>query len=218
MDYRLQYNYYPDQTDIVPLAAFYSGSNYFYSKNFGTIQINNTATWKIPFGSNINVTDNTKLSFQLGGDGSSGFVGGVYGYNSNNEVIIDFNLNAYRRGIVMFGPRSFYKGPETGLPKIVAMVGNFADGEYSAAELQIGGHITTGSTVAYDTPFRFTTPLTSNLYGVYGFNRSDNSGSLYGGSIIRSFNLNASGFSFNCYQTNGSNKYSNGNVGLVVIQ
>lgn len=218
MDYRLQYSYYPGETDIVPLAAFYSGNNYFYSKNFGTINSNSTATWYIPFGSNLNIKDNNKLSFQLGGDGSSGFVGGVYGYQDNTQVIIDFNLNAYRRGLVMFGPRSFYTGPESGLPKIVAMVGNFADGEYSAAELQIGGHITTGSTANYDTPFRFTTPLTSNLYGVYGFNRSNNSGSLYGGSVIRSFNLNASGFSFNCYQTNGTQKYSNGNVGLVVIQ
>ena len=218
MDYRLQYSYYPNPTDIVPLAAFYSGNNYFYSKNFGTIQVDSSATWKIPFGSNLNVTDYKKLSFQLGGDASSGYVGGVYGYNTNSSVTIDCNINAYRRGLVMFGPRSFYTGPESGLPKIVAMVGNFGDGEYSAAELQIGGHITTGSTANYDTPFRFTTPLTSNLYGVYGFNRSNNSGNLLGGSIIRSLNLNASGFSFNCYSTSGTSKYSNGNVGFVVIQ
>lgn len=63
--YRLQYSYYPEGTgtDIVPLAACYSGSNFFYNKNFGTIATASNNTWTIPFGSNINATDKTKLSF-----------------------------------------------------------------------------------------------------------------------------------------------------------
>lgn len=210
--YRLEYNYYPGDTNFVPLAAIYSGNNYFYSKNFGTPTIPNNSTWKIPFGSKLNVTDATKLSFQLGGDCGSAFCGGVYGYESLSSVSIDFSRNAYRRGVVMFGPRSFYTGDESGLPQIVGMAANYNNGPHTAAELQIGGHITSAS------HFVFNTPLTSNLYGVYGLNISPNSGSAYGGAIIRTFNLNSAEFTYNCYSTNAQVNLTNGNINMVAVQ
>lgn len=212
--YRVQYSYYPDGTgtDIVPLAAIYSGSNYLYRKNFGPVTIVNTATWRLPFGSNLNVTDASKLSFQLGGDCGTAFCGGVYGYESLSSVNIDFSRSAYRRGVVMFGPRSFYTGPESGLPQMVALIGNYNNGNYSASEIQIGGNFTNQS------HFQFTNPLTSNLYGVYGFNRSVDNGNARGGAIIRSYSLNASGFDCNCFSPSGQYSITAGNVQMVVVQ
>jgi len=212
--YKLQYSYYPEGTgtDIVPLAAVYSANNYLYKKNFGTITTASNNTWTIPFGSNINVTDDTKLSFQLGGDCGSAFCGGVYGYTSKTGCKIDFSRNAYNRGVVMFGPRSFYTGPESDLPQVVAMVANYNNGPHSAAELQVGGKITTGSYFVFDTP------LTSNLYGVYGLNISPNSGNAYGGGIIRSYTLTTSSFRYNCYSPSGQVNFTNGNINVVVVQ
>lgn len=213
--YRLQYSYYPEGTgtDIVPLAAIYSGSNYFYKKNFGMITATTSNnTWALPFDSNISVTDATKLSFQLGGDCGTAFCGGVYGYESKTGCKIDFSRNAYRRGVVMFGPRSYFNGPDSALPQFVAMIGNYADGPHTASEIQIGGHITSASKFVFDTP------LTSNLYGVYGFNRSVNSGNAYGGGIIRSFDLTTSGFTYNCFSPSGQVNFSNGNIQIAVIQ
>ena len=212
--YRVQYSYYPDGTgtDIVPLAAIYSGSNYLYRKNFGPVTIVNTAAWRLPFGSNLNVTDASKLSFQLGGDCGTAFCGGVYGYESLSSVNIDFSRSAYRRGVVMFGPRSFYTGPESGLPQVVAMFANYADGPHTASEVQIGGTINSAA------HFTFTNPLSSNLYGVYGFNRSQNSGNAYGGGIIRSYSMTTAGFNYNCYSPSGQVNFSNGNINVVVVQ
>ena len=212
--YRLQYSYYPEGTgtDIVPLAAVYSGSNYFYKKNFGNITTAANNTWKIPFGSNISVTDASKLSFQLGGDCGTAFCGGVYGYDSKTGVTIDFSRNAYRRGVVMFGPRSYFNGPDSSLPQMVALIGNYSNGNYSASEIQIGGNFTNQN------HFQFTTPLTSNLYGVYGFNRSIDNGNARGGAIIRSYSMTDSGFDCNCYSPSGNYNITAGNVQIAVVQ
>jgi hypothetical protein len=213
--YRLQYSYYPEGTgtDIVPLAAIYSGSNYFYNKNFGTLTATTSNnTWNIPFGSNISVTDANKLSFQLGGDCGTAFCGGVYGYESKTGCKIDFSRNAYRRGVVMFGPRSYFNGPDSALPQIVALIGNYSNGNYSASEIQIGGNFTNQN------HFQFSTPLTSNLYGVYGFNRSVDNGNARGGAIIRSYSLNASGFDCNCFSPSGQYNITAGNIQMVVVQ
>ena len=213
--YKLQYSYYPEGTgtDIVPLAACYSGSNYFYKKTFGTITKASNNTWTIPFGSNISVADANKLSFQLGGDCLTAFCGGVYGYESKSGVTIDFSRNAYHRGVVMFGPRSYFNGPDSALPQIVALIGNHSDGNYSASEIQIGGNFTD------QYHFQFSTPLTSNLYGVYGFNRSPDKGTTArGGAIIRSYNMNEYGFDCNCYSPNGQYNITAGNIQMVVVQ
>ena len=212
--YRLQFSYYPEGsgTDIVPLAACYSGSNYFYSKNFGTITTAVNNTWKIPFGSNIIVADANKLSFQLGGDCGTAFCGGVYGYETKTGVTIDFSRNAYRRGVVMFGPRSYFNGPDSALPQFVALISNYNGGNFSASEIQIGGKFTN------QYHFQFTTPLTSTLYGVYGFNRSLDNGNARGGAIIRSYGMNASGFDCNCFSPSGQYNITAGNIQMAVVQ
>lgn len=212
--YTLQYSYYPEGTgtDIVPLAAVYSGSNYFYIKNFNNPVVTNYLTWQIPFGSDLNVTDANKLSFQLGGDCGTAFCGGVYGYESKTGFLIDFSRNAYSRGVVMFGPRSYFNGPDSALPQMVALIGNYGDGNYSASEIQIGGHFTDQN------HFEFTTPLTSNSYGVYGFNRSIDSGNARGGAVIRSYDMDASGFNCNCYSPSGQYSIPEGNIQMAVVQ
>jgi hypothetical protein len=174
--------------------------------------MDSTATWKIPFTNNIKVTDSTKLSFQLGGDCGTAFVGGVYSYTAGTGCTIDFSRNAYRRGVVAFGPRSFYTGPDSGLPQMIGMACNFNSGPHTASELQVGGTISSNST------FIFNTPLTSNLYGVYGFNRSPNSGNAYGGAIIRTFSYTNSSFTYNCYSTSSNVNFPNGNISFVVVQ
>lgn len=209
--YRLQYSYYPEGTgtDIVPLAAVYSGSNYFYNKNFGTITATSNNTWIIPFGSNINATDKTKLSFMLAGDIGAPIIGGVYDYTSTaNRVNIDYNTAAIRRGIVMFGPRSYYTGPESGLPKIVAQIANYDGNRTSAAQIQVGVAITAQSD--YNIMTKFDTPLTSNLYGVYGLIRDS-------GPILRSYSLTNTGFDFNVTDNNNVIT-NNANYSLVVVQ
>lgn len=209
--YRLQYSYYPEGTgtDIVPLAACYSGSNYFYSKNFGTITAASNNTWTIPYGSNISVTDSTKLSFMLAGDIGGPIIGGVYGYQDNaNHVIIDYCSAANKRGVVMFGPRSFYTGPESGLPKIVAQIANYDGNRTSAAQIQDGVTIT--AQTDYNHWVKFDTPLTSNLYGVYGLIRAS-------GPILRSYSLTNTGFNFNVMDNNNTIT-NNANYSLVVVQ
>lgn len=209
--YRLQYSYYPEGTgtDIVPLAACYSGSNFFYSKNFGTITTASNNTWTIPFGSNINATDKTKLSFMLAGDIGGPIIGGVYDYTSTaNRVKIDYCSAANKRGVVMFGPRSFYTGPESGLPKIVAQIANYDGNRTSAAQIQVGVTIT--AQTDYNHWAKFDTPLTSNLYGVYGLIRAS-------GPILRSYSLTNSGFNFNVMDNN-NNITNNANYSLVVVQ
>ena len=209
--YRLQYSYYPEGTgtDIVPLAAVYSGSNYFYNKNFGTITTGSNNTWTIPFGSNINATDRSKLSFMLAGDIGGPIIGGVYAYHDTEALVkIDYCSAAGKRGVVMFGPRSFYTGPESGLPKIVAQIANYAGNTTSAAQIQDGVTITAQSN--YNHWAKFDTPLTSNLYGVYGLIRES-------GPILRSYSLTNSGFNFNVMD-NKNVITNNANYSLVVIQ
>lgn len=209
--YRLQYSYYPEGTgtDIVPLAALYSGANYFYSKNFGTVTTGGNNTWTIPYGSNISVTDSTKLSFMLGGDTLGPIIGGVYGYQNNaNHVNIDYSYAAINRGVVMFGPRSFYTGPESGLPKIVAQIANYAGNRTSAAQIQDGVTITAQTDQNHWA--KFDTPLTSNLYGVYGLIRAS-------GPILRSYHLTNTGFIFNVKDNNDAIT-NNANYSLVVVQ
>lgn len=212
--YRLQYSYYPEGTgtDIVPLAACYSGSNYFYNKNFGTITTGSNNTWTIKIPNTISVADANKLSFQLGGDCGTAFCGGIYNYKNKTAFNIDFSRNAYRRGVVMFGPRSYFNGPDSSLPQIVALIGNYSNGNYSASEIQIGGNFTSQN------HFKFSTPLTSNLYGVYGFNRSVDNGNALGGAIIRSYSMNESGFDCNCYSPSGQYNITAGNIQMVVVQ
>lgn len=209
--YRLQYSYYPEGsgTDIVPLAAVYSGANYFYNKNFGTITTVGSNTWTIPFGSNINVTDRSKLSFMLAGDIGGPIIGGVYDYTSTaNRVEIDYCSAANKRGVVMFGPRSFYTGPETGLPQIVAQIANYDNNKTSAAQIQDGVTIT--AQTSFNLWVKFNTPLTSNLYGVYGLVRAS-------GPILRSYNLTNTGFNFNV-MNNKNETTNNANYSLVVVQ
>lgn len=57
-------------TNIVPLAALYSGSNYYYNKNFATPTAAGTTTWQTKL-VNLNIADYNKMSFQLGGGGST---------------------------------------------------------------------------------------------------------------------------------------------------
>lgn len=212
--YKLQYSYYPEGTgtDIVPLAAVYSGSNYFYNKNFGSITTGSNNTWTIQIPNTISIANTAKLSFQLGGDCATAFCGGVYGYETKTSFKIDFSRNAYRRGVVMFGPRSYFNGPDSALPQFIAMIGNYADGPHTASEVQIGGHITSASNFIFDAP------LTSNLYGVYGFNRSQNSGNAFGGAIIRSYDMTKTGFTYNCFSPSGQVNFPNGNIQIAVIQ
>jgi hypothetical protein len=210
-NYRLQYSYYPEGTgtDIVPLAALYSGANYFYSKNFGTVVTGGSNTWTIPFGSNINVTDSTKLSFMLAADLGGPVVGGVYNYTSTaNNVKIDYCSAANKRGVVMFGPRSFYTGDESGLPKIVAQIANYDGNRTSAAQIQDGVTIT--AQTDYNHWAKFNTPLTSNLYGVYGLITDS-------GPILRSYSLTNTGFNFNVMNNNNVIT-NNANYSLVVVQ
>lgn len=208
------FNYSP--TDIVPLAALYSGSNYYYNKNFATPTANGTTTWNTTL-TNLTISNRDKMSFQLGGDLNSPILGGVYGYTDSNNVNIDYTAVAgetrpYRMGVVAFGPRSYFTGAESSLPHIVAVCSNTTNNETSAANIQLGGHCTTNKY------FEFDTPLSSNLYGVYGFISNIDSGSLYGGAIVRSYDLTTAGFSFNTYAINVNSAFPNSNFQFVVIQ
>ena len=210
-----------DLTDIVPLAAVYSGSNYYYCKNFSTPTARGTTTWTANF-QNMNVADYQNLSFQLGGDLDMPIIGGVYGYESKTRVVIDYvrpggETRPYSMGVVMFGPRSYYTGNTANMPHIVAMVANTQNNAIQSANLQIGGHIEYDNDV--HKRFVFDTPLTSNLYGVYGFCSNTDSGSLYGGAIVRSYRQYTSGFTFNSFAANNSsNEFVNGNYQFVVVQ
>lgn len=208
-------NYSP--TDIVPLAAMYSGSNYFYCKNFKTpiTTAGSTRTWKCEF-TNLNIANTAMLSFQLGGDKGNPILGGVYNYNTSTSCFIDYSgVNTalpYTIGVVMFGPRSYYTGAETGLPHIVGAVANTTNNSAINSDLQLGGTCTSN----YN--FVFNTPLTSNLYGVYGFVSNPNSGNLYGGAIVRSYGLKTSGFGFNTFACNGNSAFNRSNFQMVAIQ
>jgi hypothetical protein len=199
--------------EIVPLAALWTtGSNMAYSKNVSGISTNSITITARFNTNNLNITDWHKLSFQLGGGCNSGFVGGVYGQEGSKQVLIDFYpFNTMQRGFVMFGPKSFYTGPESALPKIVAGVANYDNNLYVSAQLQDGGSLSGNH-------FTFTEPLTSTAYGVYGFNGSPNSGNLYGGSFIRAYNLTDSGFDYSCMAANSQTDFSNGNMRFVVVQ
>lgn len=204
----------PSKVDeIVPLAALWTtGSNMAYSKNVSGISTNSITITARFNTNNLTITDWHKLSFQLGGGCNTGFIGGVYGQEGSKQVLIDFTpSNTMQRGFVMFGPRSFYTGPESALPKVVAGVANYGDNLYVSAQLQDGGSLSGNH-------FTFTEPLTSNAYGVYGFNGSPNSGNLYGGSFIRAYNLTNSGFDYSCMAANSTSDFSNGNMRFVVVQ
>ena len=207
-------------TDIVPLAAVYSGSNYFYCKNFTTPTAAGTTTWNINF-KNLNVSDSTNLSFQLGGDLGTTICGGIYGYETKTACRIDYlgyggETRPYRMGVVMFGPSSYYTGAETGRPHIISMIANTQNNAISAANIQIGGHIEDNGTI--HKKFVFDKPLTSNLYGAYGFFSNVNSGNAYGGAIVRCYDMFTSGFTFNVYASNGATAFNNGNYQIVVVQ
>lgn len=203
-------------TDIVPLAAYYSGNpsylNVSYCKNFtlgGTTII--TATYK-----NLDVKDRTKLSFQNGSYRNQGYtVGGVYGYDTANQCISDFNstVGIRGRGLVMFGPSSYYTGAESGRPQIKAMVANTQNNAISAANIQVGGHCTNNGHFVFDTP------LTSNQYGVYGFVSNPDRGVLYGGCVIQASAFATTGFEFRCFAASGTRQtFNNANFQMVVIQ
>lgn len=210
--YRLQYSYYPEGTgtDIVPLAACMSANNFLYKKNFGTITTGSNNTWTINFDNTITGTDKTKLSFMLGGDVGGGLVGGVYGYEGTaNKVVIDYNSAASRRGVVMFGPRSYYTGPDSSLPKILAIVANSNSNATSAAQIQEGLSLTSQN--GYSIYAKFDDSLTSNLYGVYGLVRTN-------GTLLRSYSYNNTGFSFNVMNQKGDAAVNNANYSFVVVQ
>lgn len=203
-------------TNIVPLAALYSGSNYYYNKNFAAPTAAGTTTWNTKL-VNLNIADYNKMSFQLGGDLGSPIIGGVYGYTNSTNVNIDYTsvageLRPYRMGIVAFGPRSYFTGAESSLPHIVAICANTKNNETSAANVQVGGHCTTNNHFAFDTP------LSSNLYGVYGFDSNVDSGGLYGGAIVRSYHMAVDGFDFNTYAANSNSNFPSSNFQFVVVQ
>jgi len=210
--YKLQYSYYPEGTgtDIVPLAACMSANNFLYKKNFGTITTAGNNTWTINFDNTITGTDKTKLSFMLGGDLVGGLVGGVYGYEGTaNKVTIDYNSAATRRGVVMFGPRSYYTGPDSGLPKILAIVANSNSNATSAAQIQEGLSLTGQN--SYNIYAKFDDSLTSNLYGIYGLVSTN-------GTLLRSYSYNNTGFTFNVMNQKGDAVNNNANYSFVVVQ
>lgn len=199
-------------TDIVPLAAFNSGTNYLYCKNFSLSNVSNTTTATFQ---NISVTDSTKLSFQEGGASTAGrLIGGVYGYEGGTRCIVDWTPSRpVCRGAVMFGPSSYYTGAEENRPNMIAMVANTQNNAISAANIQIGGQCTNNN------HFEFTTPLTSDLYGVYGFVSNVDSGGSYGGNMLIASAFTKSGFDFYCYKANNINTvFNNANYQMVVIQ
>lgn len=214
-----EYTPFVPVTDIVPLAAFNSGTNYLYCKNFtltgGYTTI--TATFQ-----NISVSDSRKLSFQNGGVTTGGrLIGGIYGYGgASTSCLVDFSpggdANKFR-GAVMFGPSSYYTGAEENRPNMVAMVANTQNNAASAADIQVGGHCTNNN------HFEFDTPLSSNLYGVYGFvsnvDYTAGSPTKYGGNMIAASAFTESGFDFYCYAANRTNTiYDSANYQMVVIQ
>lgn len=207
--------YYPftPTTDIVPLAAFNSGVDYLYCKNFSLTSnayLTTTATFQ-----NITVSDSTKLSFQQGGAQTQRWlIGGVYGYEDGTKCIVDYTPAPDKfKGVVMFGPSSYYTGSEENRPNMVAMVANTQNNAISAANIQVGGHCTNNN------HFEFTTPLTSDLYGVYGFVSNVDSGGSYGGNMLIASAFTKSGFDFYCYATNKTNTiFNNANYQMVVIQ
>lgn len=207
-------------TDIVPLAAFNSGANYLYCKNF---TLNGASTTVTATFQNISVSDSRKLSFQNGGSCISGrLIGGIYGYGgASTSCLVDFlpggTANKFR-GAVMFGPSSYYTGAEENRPNMVAMVANTQNNATSAADIQVGGHCTNNN------HFEFDTPLSSNLYGVYGFVSNVDRGNAsytgyYGGNMIGASAFTNSGFDFYCYAANRKNiAFDSANYQMVVIQ
>lgn len=199
-------------TDIVPLAAFASGAGYLYNKNFS---LSNSYTTVTATFQNLNVTNSNKISFQIGAAATAGrCIGGVYAYEGGTQCRVDWTpYSNTMRGVVMFGPSSYYTGAEENRPQMVAMVANTQNNYPSAANIQVGGHCTNNN------HFEFDTPLTSNLYGVYGFVSNVDRDGIYGGNLMIASAYTTSGFDFYCYGANGTRvNFDGANFQMVVIQ